>query len=144
MINNNNNNKTQQPKPKLNTIVSPKDLKNRFCTVCHIQLVFDETHNIYKCQRCGCQTVIGNTEPAIKIRPTFPVFDQTQPNKKHIFQSDNERLSRSQQFIKKRQEERNQLEVNDPYMVMLKNKSEIRITNTEYYSVEDSYQQYDQ
>lgn len=89
--------------------------------------------------------ILQNTEPDVKIRVTFPTYDpNVSGNKKHIIQSKDESLPRSQRFIKKRLEEKNAIEDHDPYLAMLKQKNEIRITNVEYYySYEDSDHLYD-
>jgi hypothetical protein len=53
-------------------------------------------------------------------------------------QSDDQRLTRSKYFIQKRLKERSKTEgIEDPYLAMLKNNNKIRITNLEYYDVED-------
>jgi ribosomal protein L37AE/L43A len=139
MRNNNNNNRRT-----VNTVTKPTDYKNRFCNHCHIQLVFDPQHDIYKCPRCNVSTVFQNTEPDVKIRTTFPTYDPTlSANKTHVIQSKNESLPRSEQFIRKRLAEKNAIEDYDPYLNMLKQKNEIRITNVEYYSYEDTDHLYD-
>ena len=123
--------------PNNNIIASPKDLANRYCTHCYIKLIHDETNNIFKCPRCNVSVVLSNTAPDTKIRTTFPSFDPTKPNKTHIIQSDDESLPRSERYIRKRLADKNKEEDHDPYLQKLKQNNQIRITNIEYFNVED-------
>lgn len=138
------NNQIKRDKRR-NIITSPKDLENRFCTVCHIKLVQDPKEaQLYKCPRCNVAIGLPSTEPGIKIRTTFPTFDPFAPNsKKHIVQSKDESLPRSEQFIRKRLALKHQEEDNDPYLQILKSRSDLHITNVEYYSHEDAEYIYD-
>ena len=136
------NNKLKRESNK-NIITSPKDLENRFCRICNLGLVMKEP-NVYSCPRCNVSTLLTNTQPDVKIRTNFPVYDPTQEvNKHHVIQSENQKLSRSEYFIQKNMNKRNEEESNDPHLKFLKQRNDIRITNVEIYSYEDSYQQYD-
>lgn len=128
-----------------NIIASPKDLENRFCTVCHIKLQRDlKEPDVYKCPRCNVAIGLPSTEPGIKIRTTFPTFDPFAPNsRKHIVQNPEESLPRSEQFIRKRLAEKHKEEDNDPYLQILKGRGDLHITNVEYYSHEDAEYLYD-
>jgi hypothetical protein len=89
---------------------------------------------MYSCPRCNCTANIHNTEPAEKLITTFPTHNafNTITNKRQVTQPDNQRLSRSKYFINKRIEEKNKIEIQDPYLAMLKQNNKIRITNVDY------------
>lgn len=140
----------QQPQLKrdrkvTNIVISPKDLENRFCVHCYIKLNYDEHHNIFKCPRCNVSTTLANTSPDTKIRTTFPAYNanESSNSRKHIVQSEDERLPRSEIFIRKRLAEKNKEENNDPYLQIMKSRNDLHITNVEYYSHEDSEYLYD-
>ena len=63
-----------------NVVTSPKDLENRYCNHCHTMLVHDEIHNIFKCQTCGCSSVLSQTQPSVSIRTNFPTYSANEPN----------------------------------------------------------------
>jgi predicted RNA-binding Zn-ribbon protein involved in translation (DUF1610 family) len=128
---------------RTNIITSPKDLANRYCTHCYVQLIHDEINNIFKCPRCNVSTILANTSPDTKIRTTFPTHDHTSPNRQHIIQSNDESLPRSERYIRKRLADKNKEEDHDPYLQMLKQNNQIRITNVEYYSWDDDDHLYD-
>ena len=136
---------TKRDKNRNNIITSPKDLENRYCTVCHVKLEQDQKEaELYRCPRCNVAIGLRSTEPGIKVRTTFPAFDPFAPHsRKHIVQAQKETLPRSEQFVRKRLVEKNKEEDNDPYLQMLKQNNQIRITNVEYYSHEDSEYLYD-
>lgn len=138
MTNNNKDNNNKRP-PNKNVVTNPaKDLQNRYCQHCNTKLVHDDRHNIFKCQICNCTAVLSNTQPDTKLRTNFPTFSANEPNNKlKIVQSQKDKLPRSEYAIQKNLAERNKEEANDPYLNMLKQNSHIKITNIEYYSVED-------
>jgi len=141
--NNNNNNKEIRPK-KFN-VVFDSQLKGqqnqRYCVHCHIQLInnpnntpFDK--DIYFCPQCGVRYGIKETEPGEKLRTNFPSFLENQQGK-HIFQSANESMSRSKYFVKKRAEEKNAEQSNDPYLKYMRYRSNIQIRDIDYYNPDD-------
>ena len=55
-----------------------------------------------------------------------------------MFQSDNDRLTRSQYFYKKNIEQKNkQVENEDPYLAMLRKNNQITLTSVEYNDASD-------
>ena len=55
-------------------------------------------------------------------------------------QSEDQRLPRSEYFIKQRLAEKNKAEDADPYLKILRSRNDLHITSTEYYSFsEDDY-----
>lgn len=115
-------------------------LNDRYCTHCHIKLIHNPRNSpydkyLYTCPRCNCGNVnIHNTEPSEKLVVTFPTLDPTslQNRTKNVLQADSQRLSRSQYFIQKNVQERNKLEIQDPYLAILKKNNKITITNIDY------------
>jgi hypothetical protein len=115
-------------------------INDRYCTHCHLKMVHNPRNTpydryMYSCPRCNCTANIHNTEPQEKLIATFPThnaFSVTSNRGKQVTQPDNQRLSRSKYFINKRIEEKNKVEIQDPYLAMLKNNNKIKITNVDY------------
>lgn len=117
-----------------NVIETPLDTLHRYCQFCHLGLVMKEPE-VFMCPRCGCNSTLKQTEPAVKIKTRFPVFDPSKSsNEVNIIQPDSHKLPRSQWFIKKNQEKRNEIEDSDPYLQILKSRQDLHITSTEYFS----------
>ena len=134
----NNNNKKPVPVRDSNKNVLKNEpvVNERFCQRCFLQLVprINEP-SIYSCPRCNCTSTRKDTYPNTKLRTTFPTFSQNDPVKKHVLQSTDQNLPRSELYFKRRQMERNKVE--DPYLRQLLQNNQIRITSTEYYDVDD-------
>jgi len=149
MISNNNNNKkpyTIRDDKRFNDFLATNldaTINDRYCTHCHLKMVHNPRNTpydryIYSCPQCNCTTNIHNTEPQEKLIATFPTHNAitgigSSDNKKMVTQPDNQRLSRSKYFIQKRIEEKNKIEIQDPYLAMLKNNNKIKITSVDYY-----------
>ena len=104
--------------------------RDRFCTHCHSQLV-NHTDNklLFKCPTCGVISSIQNTEPGDSIEPNFPA-QQGYEQKQYVYQSTEQRLPRNVYYQLQRLEEKS---VNDPYFRYLKDRSDLKITNIDYY-----------
>jgi hypothetical protein len=63
-------------------------------------------------------------------------------NKKSITQPDNQRLSRSQYFIQKNMQKKNEIENQDPHLAILKKNNKITITNVDYNNNNPPNEQY--
>ena len=110
----------------------------RFCVHCHVKLV---NHNneryLFKCPSCGVTTSLVNSEPGERLTTTFPTQTDNIPveiNKRFVYQGSEQRLPRNISFQIKRAQEKNRAEYQDPYLKMLRQRSDITITSTEYYS----------
>lgn len=136
---NNNNKKPAVRDPNKNILKNEPLVNERFCRHCFLQLVprINEP-SIYSCPKCGCTAAQKDTYPSTKLRTTFPTFNPSDvPAKKHVIQSEEHKLPRSELYFKRRQQERNKVEGNDPYLAMLKSRQDLHITSTEYYDVDD-------
>ena len=134
------NNIINNNKNKRNVVANAGlDLNNRYCRACNIKLVLSpKEKGVYICPVCNVSTGLANTKPQEKLTVTFPWYDpNTSPDKKLVYQSSVERLSRSNYFINKQLQEKNKEEMNDPYLRQLKLNNSIKITNIEYYSMDD-------
>jgi hypothetical protein len=146
-LNNNNNNNNKKPTTirdkRFNDILTTNldsTINDRYCRTCHLKLVNNPQNRIndkyvYVCPRCNCGAInIHNTEPGERILPVFPTHNSSSPSsKKLITQPENQRLSRSNYFINKNIQKRNEIIVDDdPYLMMLKQNNKIKITNVEY------------
>jgi hypothetical protein len=125
-------------------------INDRYCTHCHLKMVHNPRNTpydryIYSCPRCNCTTNIHNTEPSEKLVTMFPTHNafNSLANKKQVTQPDNQRLSRSKYFINKRIEEKNKIEIQDPYLAILKQNNKIRITNVDYSEPIEEQEEYD-
>jgi len=130
-------------KNHINNIVnSTLENSDRFCTKCHTKLVnYNNEKYVYKCPTCGVVFGISNTEPTERLTTTFPSGEQNNPNKKFVYQGTEQRLPRNVAFQVKRAQEKNKAEYQDPYLKMLRQRSDITITSTEYYSEETNNDQ---
>lgn len=138
-LRNNNNNKEKKKNVIANAGVDPN---NRYCRYCNVKLVLSRTEKgVYICPVCNVANKIGGTKPQERLVTTFASFDpNTSPEKKLVYQGSEERLSRSQYFVNKQLKEKNkELEQQDPFLKMLMQKNDIKITSTEYYSYDDYY-----
>ena len=118
-------------------IIFESTLENseRFCTACHMKLV---NHNneryLFKCPQCGVLTSIQNTEPGERLQTTFPSQSTTnQQTNNKIYQGTKDRLPRNQYFQMQRAYEKNKVEFNDPFGQLLKRRTDITITDIDYY-----------
>ena|SRR5215211_4726444 len=146
-MNNNNNNNNKKPvirdDKRFNDFLATNldaTINDRYCQKCHLKMVHNprnipQDRYIYSCPRCNVTSNIHQTEPEEKIMVQFPTHNaqSTTTNKKLITQSDSERLPRSTYFINKNIEKKNEIEVDDPYLAILKRRNDLRITNVEYY-----------
>jgi predicted RNA-binding Zn-ribbon protein involved in translation (DUF1610 family) len=132
----------------INSIVKPIDVKNRFCTHCHVKLINNPFNKIgekyvFKCPQCGVISYnLANTEPQQQLTTTFPTVDITRADyndkPKNIMQNVKDRLSRSEYFILKNlQDKAHTNGENDPQLKFLKQNNKIRITSVDYYSRDD-------
>lgn len=121
-------------------------LTDRYCTKCHLKLVHNPRNNpadryTYSCPSCNCTVNIHNTEPSEKIVTTFPTQQRAATSSKGsklIAQPEDQRLSRSKYFIQKRLQEKSKTEgIEDPTLAILMRNNMIKITNVEYYSVDE-------
>lgn len=139
---NNNNNKNKIPvrdSNNKNIIVKEDSINDRFCKHCFLQLVprINEP-SIYSCPRCNTTATKLDTYPQTQLRTTFPIFNPTDiSTKKHVLQSNDQKLPRSELYFIKRQMERNKVEGQDPYLKTLKSRNDLHITNVEYFSYDD-------
>jgi hypothetical protein len=130
----------QNNKKKVNIVVDTSiDTSRRYCIVCHILLVnnpdntpFDK--DICFCPSCGVRYGLKDTEPEERLKTTFPSFMESL-NTRYVYQSSKESLPRSEYFVQKRAEEKNRIEVNDPYLKYIRAKN-IQIRDIDYYSPE--------
>jgi hypothetical protein len=133
---------------RINSIVKPIDVKNRFCTHCHVKLINNPYQKIgekyvFKCPQCGVISYnLGNTEPQQRLVTAFPTVDITRADynekPKNIMQNVKDRLSRSEYFILKNLQEKAQSNgEKDPQLRFLRQNNKIRITNVDYYSYDD-------
>lgn len=131
--NNNNSNKN-----RVTVIDKPLDENNRFCKSCHLALVKKQGEGVYSCPRCNVSAVVmRDTYPNTKLRTTFPTYSPYEPVHTHVMQSETQKISRSEEYIRKRAAEKNAGENNDPFLKMLKGRGDIHLTNIEYYNVEE-------
>ena len=118
---------------------------SRYCQSCNLKLLhkfidYPKQKYIYSCPRCNVTSNIYNTEPQERLMTTFPTTNATTSTskKKYMFQSENDRLSRSQYFYKKNIEQKNkQVEDEDPFMKILRQNNQITITNVDYVDPND-------
>lgn len=150
---NNKNNKIRDTN-RFNDILATNldsTINDRYCKTCHLKLVHNPRNSpydryIYSCPKCNCGAVnIHNTEPQEKLIVTFPTTNNnnnTSTNKKNklVTQADNQRLSRSQYFINKNIQKRNEIENEDPHLALFKrNNNKITITSIEYNDPTEDY-----
>jgi hypothetical protein len=139
---------TTDKRNRINSIVKPIDVKNRFCTHCHVKLINNPFNKIgekyvFKCPQCGVISYnLGNTEPQQRLVTSFPTVDITRADynekPKNIMQNVKDRLSRSEYFILKNLQEKAQSNgEKDPQLRFLRQNNKIRITNVDYYSYDD-------
>jgi len=114
-------------------------INDRYCQKCHLKMVHNPRNipadrYIYSCPQCNCTANIHNTEPSEKIVTMFPTHNAlgSSANKKLVTQPENQRLSRSKYFIQKRLEEKSKIEIDDPYLAILRKNNKILITNIDY------------
>ena len=128
----------------LNSSDSKQNLENRYCTHCSLKLVprINEPR-IYSCPACNVTSNLTNTYPEVKIRLTFPSSDPTVPtDRQHakVVQNEDEKLSRSELYQKRRQEERfSKTEANDLMLKHLKANQALTITDVFYSESSDEY-----
>jgi predicted RNA-binding Zn-ribbon protein involved in translation (DUF1610 family) len=118
-------------------------INERYCTHCHIKLVHHNNEKyVYKCPQCGVIVGIASTEPTEKLVTTFPSQQNNgQPveiNKRFIYQATKERVPRNQYFQMQRAMEKNKTEINDPHLREMRKRTDITLTNTEYYDPTES------
>lgn len=144
MIQQNNKNNIRDSKRFNDFLATNLDatIKDRYCQHCHLKLVHNPRNSpsekyIYRCPKCNCGDInIHQTEPNEKIMVTFPTHNiQTATGKKLVVQSNKDLLPRSNYFINKRLQERNQItNEHDPYLQQFMKKSNnLTITSVEYY-----------
>jgi len=149
-MNNNNNNKkpTIRDDKRFNDFLATNldaTINDRYCQKCHLRMVHNPRNipadrYIYSCPQCNCTANIHNTEPQEKIVTMFPThnaLDSTtsSSSKKLVTQPEDQRLSRSQFFIQQNIiKKKNETEIDDPYLEILKKNNKIRITNVDYSS----------
>lgn len=114
-------------------------INDRYCQRCHLKMVHNPRNSpydryLYSCPQCNCTADIHNTEPTEKLMVTFPTHNITSGgiDKKLVTQPDSQRLSRSQYFIQKNLQKKNEIENEDPYLAILKRNNKIKITNIDY------------
>jgi hypothetical protein len=135
---------------RINSIVRPIDVKNRFCQHCHVKLINNPDQKIgekyvFKCPQCGVTYYnLANTEPQQKLVTAFPTVDINRADynerPKNIMQNVKDRLSRSEYFILKNLQDKaaeSNGEGKDPQLKFLRQNNKIRITNVDYYSYDD-------
>lgn len=135
MNTNNNNNNSNFIFPSQN----PGNLKQRYCTVCHVQTVQNPTGspldaNVFMCPNCGVKTNLKGTEPAQKGRLTTtfqPAYLQGH-DRKRIYQPDDQPATRSEEFILKQEQDRHEEGFHDINLKMLKSQG-FQITSVDYY-----------
>lgn len=148
MIQQNNKNNIRDSKRFNDFLATNLDatIKDRYCQHCHLKLVHNPRNSpydryLYSCPKCNCGVVnIHQTEPGEKLVTTFPTHNASSGimmNKKQVTQPDSQRLSRSKYFIQKNIQKKNEIEIDDPYLTILKNNNKIRITNIDYTSPEE-------
>lgn len=130
-IRDNNNNKTIITKDN-----NQLEENSRFCKSCHLGLVKKLT-GVYSCPRCNCSVIKQDSYPTTKLRTTFPTFNQYESIKTHVMQSEDQKLPRSKLYFKRKMEEKNELEDQDPYLTVLKNRGDLHLTNVEYFAYSD-------
>jgi hypothetical protein len=143
--NNNNRHQIRDSKPFNDFLATNLDatINDRYCQRCHLKMVHNPRNTpydryIYSCPQCNCTANIHNTEPSEKLVTMFPTHNAitgiSGGNKKSVIQPDSQRLSRSQYFIQKNMQKKNEIEGNnDPYLNMLKQNNRIKITSIDYY-----------
>ena len=132
---NNNNNNLIFPSQ------NPSNLKERYCTVCHVKTVQNPTNSpldkdVFMCPNCGVKVGIRATEPNQKgkLTTTFqPAF--LQGTSKRIYQPENQPTTRSEEFILQQEEDRHNEGVSDINLKMLKSQG-FQITSVDYYMPE--------
>ena len=143
-MNNNNNKKPSIRDKRFNDILTTNldsTIDNRYCKTCHLKLVHNPQNRIsdkylFVCPVCNCGPVnIHQTQPEEKIVVTFPTHNahQSYTNKKLVTQPESQRLSRSQYFINKNIQKKNEIENTDPYLQnFLKKSNQLTITSVDY------------
>ena len=148
----NNNNKIRDDKRFNDFLASNIDttINERYCQRCHLRLVHNPRNSpydryLYSCPQCNCTASIHNTEPPEKLVTMFPTHNASSATDKTklVVQPDDQRLSRSQYFIKKNVQKKSEYEDNDPYLAILKKNNKITITNIEYFSPTAEEEDYD-
>jgi hypothetical protein len=127
-------------------------INDRYCQRCHLKMVHNPRNTpydryIYSCPQCNCTANIHNTEPSEKLVTMFPTHNAITGisggnNKKSVTQPDNQRLSRSQYFIQKNMQKKNEIENQDPHLAILKKNNKITITNVDYNNNNPPNEQY--
>jgi len=145
---NNNNNTNKKPvirdDKRFNDFLATNldaTINERYCQKCHLRMVHNPRNipadrYIYSCPQCNCTANIHNTEPSEKIVTMFPTHNAlgttATTNKKLVTQPEDQRLSRSQFFIQQNIKKKNEIEIDDPYLAILKKNNRILITNIDY------------
>ena len=152
MANNTNNNNKLRDTNRFNDILATNldsTINDRYCRKCNVRLVHNPRNSqydkyIYSCPICNCTSNIHQTQPAEKLIVTFPTNNNnnTSTNNKNklVVQADKERLSRSNYFIQKNIQKKNEIEHEDPHLALFKrNNNKITITSIEYNDPTEDY-----